>query len=555
MAEEKKDAKPAEPVKKDHFSEMVWLFLGILVLLYVVNGFIAIFNSSKLFGSGFKFPTPKNLWLSLTQPISSLLNPVNTKFVVTSDKASLYDTPGGKEIEVKKLGDKGTIVGGPVNLNNEKYWQVKFDDGSSGWISEKDIANLPVKLTPMKDMATLVGGVVETSRTARIFSEPGINQIATQPAGAKAVILEGPLIKDGVKYWHVKFDDGKEGWVAEGDLSFISVEKQPLSSVADPVLGAVSVSKDFTPVFSEPGVNQISTKSKGSVGQVVAGPETVQGIDYWQIKFEDGTVGWVAEDDLDYVKIYKTPLSSMPSLIGGEVRTLNNNVPLYDYPGGKQISSLNKGLSGTIIEGPLVVDGVKYWHVKFDNGEEGWVSENDLLYVQDVEPNFFIRMMFLFWKIATYMKYILIFLSFLLFGWIVHLSRKLTAIRIVERERLYPNGQAINNSNVEVVKNPQWEKILKNIDSLNESDWRLAILEADIMLGDLLERMYLPGDTIGDKLKAVEKSDFTTLDNAWEAHKVRNQVAHEGQSFVLTDRETRRVVDLYRTVFEEFHII
>ena len=107
----------------------------------------------------------------------------------------------------------------------------------------------------------------------------------------------------------------------------------------------------------------------------------------------------------------------------------------------------------------------------------------------------------------------------------------------------------------DAVLNQKWESVQKHINSDNPSDWRLAILEADIMLGDILEKMGYQGDSIGDKLKGIEKSDFLTLNQAWEAHKVRNQIAHEGSDFMLNDRDARRVIDLYKQVFEEFYYI
>ena len=63
------------------------------------------------------------------------------------------------------------------------------------------------------------------------------------------------------------------------------------------------------------------------------------------------------------------------------------------------------------------------------------------------------------------------------------------------------------------------------------------------------------GESIGEQLKGVEKSDFTTIDDAWEAHKVRNLIAHEGANFLLSDREAKRVIGLYKNVFQEFHFI
>jgi hypothetical protein len=133
---------------------------------------------------------------------------------------------------------------------------------------------------------------------------------------------------------------------------------------------------------------------------------------------------------------------------------------------------------------------------------------------------------------------------------VVYLFRKLTQLRLNEKKLLYPETDTTSSD-----INPQWERILSHVESLNKNDWRLAIIEADIMLGGILDRLQLPGDTMGEKMKAVEKSDFTTIDFAWEAHKIRNQIAHEGEGFVITQREARRVIELYRRVFEEFAII
>lgn len=104
------------------------------------------------------------------------------------------------------------------------------------------------------------------------------------------------------------------------------------------------------------------------------------------------------------------------------------------------------------------------------------------------------------------------------------------------------------------VLNDKWAKVLTHVDSPSSNDWLLAIIEADIILAEILEKMGYQGDTIGEKLKRVEKSDFETLDQAWEAHKVRNAIAHQS-NFSISQREAKRVIGLYRQVFEEFYYI
>lgn len=108
----------------------------------------------------------------------------------------------------------------------------------------------------------------------------------------------------------------------------------------------------------------------------------------------------------------------------------------------------------------------------------------------------------------------------------------------------------------EISKNGErFEKIIEHVSSANQNDWRFAILEADIMLGDMLVSLGYEGETVGEMLKSVERGDLTTLDLAWEAHKIRNDVAHGGAEFHLSQREAKRVIDLYGQVFEEAEYI
>lgn len=105
------------------------------------------------------------------------------------------------------------------------------------------------------------------------------------------------------------------------------------------------------------------------------------------------------------------------------------------------------------------------------------------------------------------------------------------------------------------VQNEKWNEIQKHMQSGNQAEWRLAILEADIMLYDMLEQMGYEGDSIGEKLKQVEPASFNTLNEAWSAHKVRNIIAHEGASYVLPRSEAERTMRQYETVFKEFYYI
>ena len=102
---------------------------------------------------------------------------------------------------------------------------------------------------------------------------------------------------------------------------------------------------------------------------------------------------------------------------------------------------------------------------------------------------------------------------------------------------------------------PRWEHIQSLLEAATPSQWREAIIEADIMLDDVLARQGYTGDGVGEKLKSAEKGDFATLQNAWEAHKVRNQIAHEGSSFDLSESLAGRTIAHYEAVFRELKVI
>ena len=105
---------------------------------------------------------------------------------------------------------------------------------------------------------------------------------------------------------------------------------------------------------------------------------------------------------------------------------------------------------------------------------------------------------------------------------------------------------------VEQVEHNRWKHVLSLIESPHESDWRQAIIEADIILYDALEHDGYGGQSVGEKLKQVDPKRFASLQEAWEAHKVRNDIAHQGSAFQLPDQLAYRTIQRYETVLREF---
>lgn len=95
--------------------------------------------------------------------------------------------------------------------------------------------------------------------------------------------------------------------------------------------------------------------------------------------------------------------------------------------------------------------------------------------------------------------------------------------------------------------NVRWQVILTHAASDNSAEWKIAIIEADSILDELLQDAGYAGETMADRLKAAGESD--TIQQAWEAHKVRNRIAHES-GIELSRREVDTTIALYASVFK-----
>lgn len=95
-----------------------------------------------------------------------------------------------------------------------------------------------------------------------------------------------------------------------------------------------------------------------------------------------------------------------------------------------------------------------------------------------------------------------------------------------------------------------WREVSEKISSSNPADWNLAVIKADAILDEVLKGMGIPGVTFGDRLKQLDRSRLSTLDGAWEAHKLRNRIAHESAQ-ALAYAEARRAVMLYAGTLKE----
>lgn len=72
-----------------------------------------------------------------------------------------------------------------------------------------------------------------------------------------------------------------------------------------------------------------------------------------------------------------------------------------------------------------------------------------------------------------------------------------------------------------------WAKIEKRLDSGDEAEYKLAIIEADGMLEEILKRLGISGQTLSDRLLNVTPTIIPNLDDIIKANQTRDSIVHD----------------------------
>jgi len=99
----------------------------------------------------------------------------------------------------------------------------------------------------------------------------------------------------------------------------------------------------------------------------------------------------------------------------------------------------------------------------------------------------------------------------------------------------------------------QWENILARMQSDNPSEYKVAVIEADRMVEDLIRRLGYKGKNMSEILSEVKPGQIENMEEIRKSHEVRNRIIHD-ESFVL-DRETaKKTLQSYEDFLDSFEV-
>lgn len=146
----------------------------------------------------------------------------------------------------------------------------------------------------------------------------------------------------------------------------------------------------------------------------------------------------------------------------------------------------------------------------------------------------------------------IVFLAIIIFSLV-----RLVEIQIYDKEEVDHeiHEALIRQKEIDRNANPRWHYIQTLIESPNESDWRVAIIEADSLLEESLKERGIAGETVSELLEGAKESGYRSIQDAWDAHLVRNQIAHEGLEYPISQVEGRRTIKMFQNFFEEIRVV
>jgi len=156
------------------------------------------------------------------------------------------------------------------------------------------------------------------------------------------------------------------------------------------------------------------------------------------------------------------------------------------------------------------------------------------------------------WNVAVVVGYCIAFFFLYLY---IYASIGIGKMTEIETERVKAHEKAFAMKREGMVQSNRFTQVREHIESDNPNDWKHAIIESDIILDKALKQIGYAGASLGERLRSITPTMLGSIDDAWEAHKVRNHIAHGGADFVLTHKVAKETIIRYERVLGELGLL
>ena len=90
----------------------------------------------------------------------------------------------------------------------------------------------------------------------------------------------------------------------------------------------------------------------------------------------------------------------------------------------------------------------------------------------------------------------------------------------------------------------KWRKIIARLEKKSESEAKLAILEADTLLDEVLKKSGYPGETLGEKLEKITEGTLPNLEDLKKVRQVRENIISD-PAYKLEINKAKEALKVY----------
>ena len=196
------------------------------------------------------------------------------------------------------------------------------------------------------------------------------------PSGAFAVVVDGPVETDEGNWLLLDAEDSDlTGW-AVADYLLVTPFIIDASGLS---YGTNIYASETVRIRSGPSLSSgiVSSAVRGDLGFIMAGPETADGYDWYQVHWENGTEGWTA---VNYIGISPVDENPPAKFSVGDWVIATESLSIRVRPGVAQtiIASLAAGGSLQITREAFGVNNHVWYGVYTEQDDGGWVVEDVL---------------------------------------------------------------------------------------------------------------------------------------------------------------------------------
>lgn len=102
----------------------------------------------------------------------------------------------------------------------------------------------------------------------------------------------------------------------------------------------------------------------------------------------------------------------------------------------------------------------------------------------------------------------------------------------------------------EKIARDAWAEIVRKLEAHPEEGYRIAIIEADALVDSVFKAYGYPGETMAERLRSLPPGELQILTHLWEAHKLRNEIAHD-PAYKFDARRGHEALRIYKQALTE----